>query len=96
MRLEELVKGAIVRGILLNQAVTVVDIKWFGSDVIELTYKDTSGRPGNELLYRDREATLETVTQDRPWSFNADSSLLRLVSEAHRIRLAHLFDPSHS
>ncbi|KYC37163.1 RNA helicase [Scytonema hofmannii PCC 7110] len=93
MRLEELVKGAIVRGILLNQAVTVVDIKWFGSDVIELTYKDTSGRPGNELLYRDRETTLESVTQDRPWSFNADSSLLRLVSEAHRIRLAHLFDP---
>ncbi|HEY9872466.1 MAG TPA: helicase-related protein [Candidatus Obscuribacterales bacterium] len=93
MRLEDLTKGATVRGILPNQMVTVVDVKWFGSDVIELTYKDASGRPGNELLYRDRETTLELVTQDRPWSFNGDGSLLRLVSEAHRIRLAHLFDP---
>ncbi|MCW6036782.1 DUF3883 domain-containing protein [Spirulina subsalsa FACHB-351] len=73
--------------------VSVVDVKWFGSDVIELTYKDAGGRPGNELLYRDREPTLEIVTQDRPWNFTADGSLLRLVSEAHRIRLAHLFDP---
>ena len=93
MRLEELTKEATIKGILPNQVVTVVDVKWFGSDVIELTYKDASGRPGNELLYRDRETTLELVTQDRPWSFNGDGSLLRLVSEAHRIRLAHLFDP---
>jgi len=93
MRLEDLTKGATVRGILPNQLVTVVDVKWFGSDVVELTYKDASGRPDNELLYRDRELTLDIVTQDRPWSFNADGSLLRLVSEAHRIRLAHLFDP---
>ncbi len=64
-----------------------------GCDVIELTYKDASGRPGNELLYRDREPTLEIVTQGRPWSFKADGSLFRLVSEAYRIRLAHLFDP---
>lgn len=93
MLLEDLTKGATVKGILPNQLVTVVDVKWFGSDVVELTYKDAGGRPGNELLYRDREPTLEILTQDRPWSFNADGSLLRLVSEAHRIRLAHLFDP---
>lgn len=29
----------------------------------------------------------------RPWSFDGDGALFRLVSEAHRIRLAHLFDP---
>lgn len=87
MRLEELIKGSSIKGILPNQLVTVVDVKWFGSDVVELTYKDASGRPGNELLYRDRELTLEILTQDSPWSFNADGSLLRLVCEAHRIRL---------
>ena len=27
------------------------------------------------------------------WSFDGDGALFRLVSEAHRIRLAHLFDP---
>jgi len=93
MRLEDLTKGATVKGILPNQVVTVVDAKWFGADVVELTYKDAHGHLGNELLYRDRQPTLEIVTQDRPWSFNADGALLRLVSEAHRIRLAHLFDP---
>ena len=29
----------------------------------------------------------------RPWSFTGDGALFRLVSEAQRIRLAHLFDP---
>jgi SNF2 family DNA or RNA helicase len=33
------------------------------------------------------------VEEGRPWSFDGDGALLRLVSEAYRIRLAHLFDP---
>ena len=41
--------------------VTVVGAQWFGSDAIELTYKDATGRVGNELVYRDREADLEIV-----------------------------------
>jgi SNF2 family DNA or RNA helicase len=45
------------------------------------------------LLYRHDEPHLEVVEQGRPWSFDGDGSLFRLVSEAHRIRLAHLFDP---
>ncbi len=92
-RFEDLTRGAAVKGILPDSLVTVVDVKWYGSAVVELTYKDVSGRLGNELLYRDREPTLEIASTGRPWSFDADGSLFRLVSEAHRIRLAHLFDP---
>jgi hypothetical protein len=33
------------------------------------------------------------VELGRPWSFDGDGAAFRLVSEAHRIRLAHLFDP---
>jgi len=33
------------------------------------------------------------VEQGRPWSFDGDGAAFRLVSEANRIRLAHLFDP---
>jgi SNF2 family DNA or RNA helicase len=36
---------------------------------------------------------LSLVEQGRPWSFDGDGALFRLVAEAHRIRLAHLFDP---
>ncbi len=73
--------------------VTVVDAKWHGNAVVELTYKDATGHVGQELLYRDREPTLEVVQTGRPWAFDADGHLFRLVSEAQRINLAYLFDP---
>ena len=92
-KLEDLTRSAAVRGILPDCLVTVIDVKWYGSEVIELTYKDPLGKPGVELLYRDREPALEVVAAGRPWSFDGDGHLFRLVSEAHRIRLAHLFDP---
>jgi SNF2 family DNA or RNA helicase len=93
MRLEDLTKGATVNGVLPNQLITVVEAKWYGSDVIELIYKEASGNIDSELLYRDREHELEIVTSSLPWSFDGDGRLLRLVSEAQRIQLAHLFDP---
>src|SRR5438128_6263509 len=92
-RLEELTRGASVSGILPNGTVTVVDVTWHGSNVAELTYKDPAGRLGSELLYRDREPTLEIADSGRLWSFESDGALFRLVSEAYRIRLASLFDP---
>src|SRR5438045_8220626 len=92
-KLEDLKRGASVKGILADCLVTVVDVKWYGSSSVELTYKDPAGRLGNELLYRDRESTIAIAEKGRPWSFDGDGRLFRLVSEAHRIRLAHLFDP---
>lgn len=93
MRLEDLQPNAAVRGILPDSIVTVVNIQWFGSEALELTYKTAAGRVANELLYRHDEPRLDLVEQGRPWSFDGDGALFRLVSEAHRIRLAHLFDP---
>jgi len=92
-KLEDLKRGATVKGILPDSLVTVIDVKWYGSATVELTYKDPSGKPSVVLLYRDREPTLEISEIGRPWSFDGDGSLFRLVSEAHRINLAHLFDP---
>jgi SNF2 family DNA or RNA helicase len=93
IQLEDLRPGASVRGILPDCLVSVVGVQWFGSEAIELTYKDPAGRVANQLLYRHDEPRLEVVEQGRPWSFDGDGALFRLVSEAHRIRLAHLFDP---
>ena len=92
MVLEDLRPNAVVRGVLPDANVTVVAVQWFGSQAVEVTYKDPAGRVGNVLLYRSQEAELELVEEGRPWSFDADGALFRLVSEAHRIRLAHLFD----
>ncbi len=92
-KLEELLPNTAVRGILPDCLVTVVGAQWFGSDAVELTYKDPAGRVANVLLFRQDEPRLEVAELGRPWSFDGDGSLFRLVSEAHRIRLAHLFDP---
>src|SRR5450432_868632 len=92
-KLEELTRGAAVKGILPNCLVTVVDVKWYGSAAIELTYKEPTGKPNVVLLYRDREPTLEIGETGRAWGFDGDGKMFRLVSEAHRINLAHLFDP---
>jgi superfamily II DNA or RNA helicase len=92
-RLEELTRGASVKGVLPNGLVTVIDIKWHGTAALELTYKDATGKPGIDLLFHDREPQLEIVESGRPWSFDSDGRLFRLVSEAQRINLAHLFDP---
>src|SRR5512136_1680665 len=92
-QLEQLQPNAAVRGILPDVPVTVVSVQWFGSEALELTYKTASGKVANQLLYRDDEPRLELVEQGRPWSFDGDGAAFRLVSEAQRIRLAHLFDP---
>ncbi len=93
MKLEDLTPDAAVRGILPDQLVTVVKVEWHGTNALTLVYRDAAGRVAEEILYRDDEARLEVVAAGRPWSFDGDGDLFRLVAEAHRIRLAHLFDP---
>ena len=92
-RLEDLQPNASLKGVLPDCHVTVVAVQWYGSEALELTYKDPTGKVANELLYRHDEPRLEIVEQGRPWSFDGDGALFRLVSEAQRFRLAHLFDP---
>ena len=93
MRLEDLQPNASVKGILPDSLVTVVNVQWYGSEALELTFKTPNGRVANELLYRHDEPRLEVVELGRPWSFDGDGAEFRLVSEAQRIHLADLFDP---
>jgi superfamily II DNA or RNA helicase len=92
MRLEQLESGLKLKGIIPNQVVTIIDVTWHG-DAVEIIYKRADGRPDTELLYRTNESSLEIVEEDVYWHTKADNSLLRVVSEAYRIHLAHLFDP---
>jgi superfamily II DNA or RNA helicase len=93
LKLEDLQPNATVRGILPDAAVTVVSVEWHGSDALTLVYRGPNGRVADEILYRHEEARLEIMATGQPWSFDGDGTLFRLVAEAHRIRLAHLFDP---
>jgi len=92
-RLEDITVGSSVVGIVGNVSVCVVAVKWHGSSVLEVTFKDVQGKVDNQLLYRDDESRLSIAEGNLPWSFDADANLLRLMSEAYRINLAHIFDP---
>lgn len=74
-------------------AVTVKSASWLGQQAVELVLEDTGGTLHKRLVYREDEHTIDVVQVGRPWSFDADGHLFRLVSEAHRIKLAWLFDP---
>lgn len=92
-RLEDLTVGSSVSGLVNNQSVQIVAVKWYGSSVLEITYKNSQGMLANQLVYREDEARLQVEEDNLPWSFDADGDTMRLASEAYRINLAHLFDP---
>lgn len=91
-RLEDLRSGVSVRGLSPQGLAKVIGVEWHGDSAITVFYQDEGGM-GSRLLYRNEESSLEVADSDIPWSFDGDGALLRLVSEADRIRLAHLFDP---
>lgn len=93
-RLEDLKPGTVVRGLVAEGPVTVVQVEWHSPQALTLTYRAPGGLLGEEVLHRDREEGLEVeVARTQGWTFDADGALFRLVAEARRIRLAYLFDP---
>jgi SNF2 family DNA or RNA helicase len=92
-RLEDLAPGSTVVGLAPSGPVEVVAVAWHGNAAVTVTYRTGEGRVDERLVYRDDEASLAVVARGRAWSFEGDGELFRLVSEARRIRLAHLFDP---
>ena len=92
-RLEDLTIGSQVRGMVSGEPVTVVQAGWMGSDAIDVTYKDIRGKSGSQIVFREDQDRLEVLGGHMAWGFEADADQLKLVSEAYRISLAHLFDP---
>lgn len=61
--LDDLRPTAAVRGVIPDALVTVVQVQWFGTNAIDLTYKDPAGHVGSVLLYRHDEPRLEVADQ---------------------------------
>lgn len=92
-KLEEITTGCSVNGIISNEPVNIIAVQWYGSNVLEITFKNSQGIPGTQLLLREDENHIQVLDKSLPWSFDADGNSLKLSSEAYRISLAHLFDP---
>ena len=80
--LEELTPGAVVRGVVPGEPVTVVAARWAGSRSVVLTFRTDAGRVDEQVVYRTQEAELVLDGQRRAWSFDGDGALFRLVAEA--------------
>ncbi len=91
-RLEDLQDGIRIRGLTAG-SLAVKTVARQGPDAVEVIGRDADGRLHEFLVYRHQEDDLEIVPAERPFTFDAPGDLLRLASEALRIRLAQLFDP---
>lgn len=91
--LESITVGSLVDGISAGETVEVVAVKWHGSGVLSVTFKNAKGLLGNQLIFRENEGEIVVKENHLPWSFDASGDDMRLASEAYRINLAHIFDP---
>jgi hypothetical protein len=89
---EDIKPGARLRGLDPAGIAEVVQVARFGPDALNLVFR-VDGRVGERLVYRGEESGFEFLEAGRSYAFDADGGLLRLASEAYRIRLAYLFDP---
>ena len=80
-KLEELTVGSSVSGLVNNEAVQIVAVKWYGSSVLELTYKNKQGMLASQLVYREDKTRFHVEEDNLPWSFDADGDTIRLASE---------------
>ena len=92
-QLEDIVIGANVTGLAEVAPVSIVATKWHGTNAMTVTYRAVNGHIAEQILYREDEVRIHIADGSLPWSFDADANLLRLVLEAYRIHLAHIFDP---
>ncbi len=93
MKLEDIKSGAVVRGIDLAEPVRIVSVDAAGPDAVTVYYKKSGGKLLERMLFRSDEANLVLEAPGRPWSFDAPAEDYKLVLEALRINVAHLFDP---
>lgn len=93
LKLEDIKKDAVIKGIDANQPVRIISTEPVGGDALTVYYKRNDGSVLERMLFRTDEFNLELVEGGRPWSFDAPGEDFKLGVEAYRINLAHLFDP---
>lgn len=91
-KLAEITPGTRVRGIVGDSPVTIKAVEWHGDSILNVIYKTDQGVLGDQPLF-DTDEDKYIIEKSSAWAFDADPDDLRLVSEAYRIGLAHLFDP---
>ncbi|MFI0848416.1 helicase-related protein [Mesorhizobium sp. IMUNJ 23232] len=70
----------------------IVSVDWLSDQQLEVTYRTGKGLDQRIVARNDQERLFSTAATT-PFSFTGNAENFRLAAEAHRISLAHLFDP---
>ena len=92
VRLEELVPGVLVSGVIGAGPVEVVSVRWHGGNALVLSYTTATGDPGHAVLRRDKESQLTLGIPGQTRAFDGDAAEWQLAAEALRIKHAALYD----
>ena len=94
MPLTDLTPGTVVDGLIPGRPVTIIGVTPHGAAGATVVFRDEStGSVDQRLIFAADEHNIRVVSGGRTWAFDGDGHLFRLAAEAHRIRLAYLFDP---
>jgi SNF2 family DNA or RNA helicase len=94
IKLSDLAPRAVVHGLVPgDEPVTVVAAEPYGSAVSNVTYRRPSGQVGERLVMQSELPGLRLARTGRPFTFDANAELFKLVAEARRLSLAAHFDP---
>lgn len=92
--LENLTVGQQLRGVVSDKVVTIVGVEHIDDDLVELFYRDDSGKPTARTVTTADASQFQLVSDAetrRP--FDASIDEFRLAAEAWRIKYAALYDP---
>lgn len=93
MNFDQITPGSKISGLEASSApCEVIAVTRYGPDALNIVYA-INGSTRTRILYRGEEQGLSLVQAGRNFGFGAPAAEFRLVTEAQRIRLAHLFDP---
>ncbi len=93
MKLEDITKDSEIEGILPGHVVRIISDEWVGNGSKNVYFRGPDNSLRERMLFRSDEDALKLASKGRAWSMDADAEAFRLAAEAHRIHLAHLFDP---
>ena len=64
--MEDLTVGSSVSGLVNNESVEIIAVKWYGNSVLNVTFKNSRGQLANQLAYREDEERFDVVFTDPP------------------------------
>ena len=91
LKLTNITKDSFVLGLYPDTAVQIISVQFISESCVAI-YRTPNGIEERILSPAD-ESRLSLASTNHIWTFDADGTTYRLVAEANRIRLAHLYDP---